>query len=96
MATESQRKASVSTGILTAGERAFLRGEKDVENPDGYRSNVRYRARNRMEQIEADLDLLREVGEDDLAEEFFSRFGRVQRLEREIETLRAQLDDQHE
>jgi hypothetical protein len=91
MDTGSQAKTRVSTGILTEGEREFLRGEKDVENPGGYRSNVRYRAKQRMDQIEEDLEVLREAGEDDLVEEFFGRFGRVQRLEREVEELRDEL-----
>jgi len=83
----------VSTGILSDGERAFFRDEKEVEDPDGYQRNARYRARQRMDQIEEDLDVLREAGQEDLVEEFVNRFGRVERLEREVEELRAKLDE---
>jgi hypothetical protein len=93
MDSVSQTDAHVPTGILTDGEREFLRGESDVEDPAAYRSNIRYRAKKRMSRIEEDLDVLREHGEEELVEEFFNRFGRVQRLEREIEALRAELEN---
>lgn len=80
----------MSTGILTKGQRAFLRGEKDVADPEGYRGNIRYRTRKRMDRIEQDLVLLREAGEDDLVEEFYNRFDRVGRLEDELEQLREE------
>jgi hypothetical protein len=86
----------VSTGILSDGERAFFRDEKEVEDPDGYQRNARYRARQRMDQIEEDLEVLRESGQEDLVEEFVNRFGRVERLEREVEELREKLDEDPE
>jgi hypothetical protein len=86
----------VSTGILSDGERAFFRDEKEVEDPDGYQRNARYRARQRMDQIEEDLEVLRESGQEDLVEEFVNRFGRVERLEREVEELREKLDEDAE
>lgn len=49
-----------------------------------------------MDQIEEDLKVLREAGQDDLVEEFVSRFGRVERLEREIEKLRRELEDERD
>jgi len=82
----------VSTGILSDGERAFFQGEKEVKDPDGYQRNARYRARQRMDQIEEDLEVLRDAGQDDLVDEFVNRFGRVERLEREVDKLRAELE----
>ena len=93
MGTPQQSRTRVSTGILSDGERAFFRGEKEVKDPDGYQRNARYRARQRMDQIEEDLDVLREAGQEDLVEEFVNRFGRVERLEREVQELRAKLDE---
>jgi len=92
MGTQQQSRIRVSTGILSDGERAFFKDEKDVEDPDGYQRNARYRARQRMDQIEEDLEVLREAGQEDLVEEFVSRFGRVERLEREVERLRDELE----
>lgn len=92
MGMSQQSRTRVSTGILSEGERAFFRGEKEVSDPDGYERNARYRARQRMDQIEDDLEVLRENGQEDLVEEFVTRFGRVERLEREVEELRSQLD----
>lgn len=93
MGIAQQSRTRVSTGILSDGERAFFRGQKEVGDPDGYERNARYRARQRMDQIEEDLDVLREAGQEDLVEEFVSRFGRVERLENEVEELRQQLED---
>jgi len=93
MGTKQQSRTSVATGILTDGEREFFEGEKDPQDPDGYRRNARYRARQRMDQIEKDIKVLRDAGEDDLVEEFLNRFGRVERLEREVEELRDELQD---
>lgn len=94
METPQQGTQRVSTGILSKSERAFFRDEHDVQDPDGYRRNARHRARKRMEQIEEDLEVLREAGEDDIVAEFYETFGRVGRLEQEIEELRAKLKDE--
>lgn len=94
MDSASQQPVRVATGILTASERAFLRGENEVEQPDAYRSNIRYRVRQRMAQIEDDLALLREAGEGDVADEFLRRFDRVGQLEQEIGRLREQVEEQ--
>ncbi|WP_224332904.1 hypothetical protein [Haloprofundus halobius] len=49
-----------------------------------------------MDQIEEDIEILKDAGQDDLVNEFLNRFGRIERLEREIDHLRDQLDeDQH-
>lgn len=96
MGTPQQSRTRVSTGILSDGERAFFKDEKEVGDPDGYERNARYRARQRMDQIEEDLDVLREASQEDLVEEFVNRFGRVERLEREVEELRSKLDEDDE
>lgn len=96
MGTAQQSEPRVSTGILSEGEREFFRGNKDVEDTDGYRRNARYRARKRIEQIEKDLQVLKEAGEDDLVEEFYNQFSRVQRLEDEIEQLRREVGEHNE
>lgn len=93
MGTPQHRR--MPTGILSTGERDFFRGESDVDDPDGYRRNARHRARKRMDQIEEDLQVLKEAGQDDLVEEFYNRFGR-ERLEREIEELRRELEERTE
>lgn len=83
----------VPTGLLSTGERAFFRGESDVDEPDAYRRNARYRARKRMDQIEEDVEVLAAAGQDDIVDEFYNRFGRDKRLERKIEELEARLED---
>ncbi|WP_436348770.1 hypothetical protein [Natronorubrum sp. FCH18a] len=81
------------TGLLSKGEREFFNGEKEPDDPDGYRRNARYRARKRIEQIEQDLELLEEAGEDDIVAEFHQQFSRVGQLEREVNRLREQVDE---
>lgn len=87
-----QSTERMSTGLLSEGERGYFQGEKEVEDPDGYRRNARYRARQRMDQIEKDIEVLKAAGEDDLVDEFFNRFGRVRQLEQEVERLREQIE----
>lgn len=89
----TKQPSRVTTGILSEGERRFFRGESDVDNPDGYRGNARYRARKRMEQIEEDIEVLEAAGEEDIVEEFFDMFSRDRRLKREVEELRRRLDE---
>ena len=91
--SETVGRERVSRGLLTSGERDFLTGEKDVSDPDGYLYNTRSRFRSRMEKLEEDLEILREAGEEELVEEFYDKFGRVERLERELHELRSELDD---
>lgn len=81
------------TGLLSTGEREFYRDEKDPDDPDGYRRNARYRARQRINEIEEDLELLEDAGEDDLVEEFYQRFSRVSQLEQRLNELEGQVDD---
>lgn len=92
MGTTQQVNASV-TGLLSKGEREFFNGENEPQDPDGYRRNARYRARQRIDRIEKDLELLEQAGEDDIVAEFYQRFSRVEQLEREVKQLREQVDE---
>jgi len=91
MNSQPEAGRNLSRGLLTPAQREFLRGERDVEDPDGYRYNIRSDFRGRMDKLDEDLEILREHDEDDLVEEFYDRFGRVERLERELEELRDEL-----
>ena len=94
MGTQQQSRPTVSTGLLSKSEREFFRDKKDVEDPDGYKRNARYRARQRMDRIENDLELLRQAGQDDLVDEFMNRFGKVERLQRQVEELESKLNEE--
>jgi len=83
---------SMNRGLLTKAQREFLRGEKEDVNEDSYRYNLRSDFRTRMDNLEEDIELLREAGEDKLVEEFFDRFDRVGQLEQELEELREEID----
>ena len=94
MATGPEAVSEMSRGLLTNTDRKILRGEVDSDRLASRRSNVRYSFRERMDQLEEDLDILRECDEEQLLAEFNDRFGRVGRLQREVEELREQLDGQ--
>lgn len=86
------QSVSVPTGLLTDNQRAFLRGEKDVENPDQYERNLRHRASQRVEQMAEDLAVLEEHGHDDIVAEFYYEVDRIERLRRELNTRLDDLD----
>jgi len=92
MAATGEPPAIMSRGLLTEAEKAFLRGEKEDVDEQQYRYNVRSNFRSRLNQLSEDLKLLKDAGEEDLIEEFYGEFGRVERLEREIERLRDELE----
>lgn len=94
MGANDESPAIMSRGLLTKSEKEFLRGEKDDVDQQQYRYNVRSNFKARMEMLEDDLELLDEAGEDDLVEAFYQRFGRVERLEKEVERLRAELEEE--
>lgn len=83
----------MSRGLLTDTDREILRGEVDADNLSSRRSNVRYSFRQRMDRLEKDLEILRECEEEGLLAEFHQRFGRVERVERELAELRERLDE---
>lgn len=79
------QQLTVPTGLLSDSQRAFLRGEKDdIENPEQYERNLRYRANQRVEQMAEDLALLEEHGHDDIVAEFYHEVNRIERLRREL------------
>lgn len=80
-------------GLLTDDDRRFFRGERDVKDPAKKASEIRYRVRRRMENLEEDIQILREADETRLVEEFYEKIGRYERLERQIEELQQRLDD---
>ena len=99
MVTRTESRDSVSRGLLTDAEREYLRGEKDmteIEDPDAYRYRVRSNFRKPMERLDEDIKMLRAAGEDDLVREFHEKFGRVERLEREVERLRDELAEERD
>lgn len=96
MATSAEPPGVMSRGLLTKSEREFLRGEKDDVDEQQYRYNIRSNFRARVAELEDDLELLRDAGEGELAEEFHNTFSRMDRLEREVEQLRDKLDSERE
>lgn len=96
MAASPEDATVMSRGLLTKAEREFLRGEKEDVNQQNYRYNTRSNFKSRMDKLEEDLQLLRDAGEDDLVEEFYRRFGRVERLQKEVDRLRKELERERE
>jgi len=92
MGTAQQTDTRVPRGLLSNAEREFIRGEREAEDPDGYVRNLKYRVRKQMDRIEDDIELLREHGYDELADEFYEQFSRYKQLEREVEQLRDEVD----
>lgn len=79
-------------GLLTEDDRLFFQGERDVDDRNKKASEIRYRVRRRMENLEQDIEILREAGETRLVEEFYEKLGRYERLERQIEELQQQIE----
>lgn len=92
MTTDGETPHMQNRGLLTADDRAFYRGEKDVEDEDKTRREKRYNIRQRMENVAEDIELLQEAGEDDLVNEFYGDIGRYERLEQQIQNLQEQID----
>ena len=85
---------TVPTGLLSDNERAFLRGEKDVENPDQYERNLRYRANQRKDQMAEDLKLLEKEGHEDIVAGFYYKVNRIERLRRELGIYMENVDSE--
>jgi|GEM_PF-2596416 len=93
MGSERTTRSPVPNGLLSKAEREVLRGERDVEHPEEYRGNVRYRARKRIEQIEEDLELLAETDNEDIVEEFHDKFSGYDDLEERVNQMQAELEE---
>ena len=96
MATTPEPPGIMSRGLLTKSEREFLRGEKEDVDEQQYRYNIRSNFRSRVSELEEDLELLRDAGEEELVEEFHNTFSRMERLEREVERLRDELEEERD
>jgi hypothetical protein len=79
-------------GLLTDDDRAYLQDERD-EIDDRTLNDIRYRIRQRIANLQDDLLVLREQGEQDLLAEFYQQTDRTAVLERE---LAAKTDEQDE
>ncbi|WP_330633644.1 hypothetical protein [Halocatena halophila] len=86
-------------GLLTEKDREFLRNldpdELDELDEDTIKKlrNIRYNFRQRTENTEEDIEILREAGQDDLVEEFYAAVGRFERLESKLFELQDQLEE---
>ena len=78
-------------GLLTADDRAFFKGEKEVDNPEKVEREKRYNVRRRIERIAQDLDILRGAGESSVVEDFYEETGRYERLEKKVKELEQEL-----
>ena len=86
---------SVPTGLLSDSQRAFLRGEnEDIENPEQYERNIRYRASQRVGQMAEDLALLEKHGHEDIVAEFYHEVNRIERLRRELGIYTENIDSE--
>lgn len=93
MATGQQSRSMENRGLLTGDDRAFFKGEKDVDDPEKVAREKRYNIRRRIENIAEDLEILRDAHEDDVIAKFYEETGRHSRLEEQIEELQKQLDE---
>lgn len=78
-------------GILTRADREFLDGNRDVENPQHRRYELRSNVRKRVENLKRDLQYLREHGEDELADEVLNELSPQRRLEERVSRLEDRL-----
>lgn len=95
MATSNTTRHMQNRGLLTADDRAFFEGDKDVDDPMETRRQKRYNVRQRIERLSEDLDILREAGENDLVSDFYDEVGRLEQidaLKEQVERLEQQFD----
>lgn len=93
MAKASELDHMRNRGLLTKADRAFFQGDREPEDPESRRGDIRYNINQRMDRIEEDLRILREAGEDDLVANFWDRFGRTSQLEKRVEELEQELEE---
>lgn len=93
MATADNSRTMENRGLLTADDRAFFEGQKDVDNADKTRREKRYNVRQRIDRVAEDIEILRDAGEDDLVEDLYDEIGRYERLEKQLRDLREQLEE---
>lgn len=69
----NSRVSVTTTGLLSDGQRAFLRDDRDEEvaDPDQYERKIRHQARKRAANMGTDLELLERTGHEDIVAEFY-------------------------
>lgn len=77
---------AVTTALLSDKQRAFLRGERegDLKDPDQYERKVRHQARQRVEMLRRDLQLLEANDHEDIVAQFYYEVSRIERLREEL------------
>lgn len=80
-------------GLLTEDDRAFWRGEKDVDDYAQAAARKRYHINQRIDRLEEDIKILRQAGEDEVVSNIYQAVGRFEQLEQEIEELRDLIED---
>lgn len=80
-------------GLLTEDDRAFWRGEKDVDDHAQAAARKRYHVNQRIDRLEEDIKILRQAGEDEVVSNIYQAVGRFEQLEQEIEELRDLIED---
>jgi hypothetical protein len=78
-------------GLLTEDDRDYFHGEDDDD--DRTHNDIRYRIRQRITNLQDDLLLLRESGEEDLLAQFYQQTDRTELLERELADGRDEHDE---
>lgn len=73
---------AVTTALLSDKQRAFLRGEREDElkDPEQYERKVRHQARQRVEMLRRDLELLETNDHEDIVAMFYWEVSRIERL----------------
>jgi hypothetical protein len=81
-------------GLLTADDREYFHGEREEEEEEDRTPNdIRYRIRQRINNLQDDLLLLREEGEHDLLAQFHQQTDRTALLEHELDARRDENDE---
>ena len=73
-------------GLMTDRQREFIKGEREgeIEDPEQYTRNTRYKTRQTIEQIPKDLRIFAETGNQDLVDEFFAECSQLTYIEENI------------
>lgn len=72
----------MTTALLSEKQRAFLRDEREDElkDPDQYERKLRHQARQRLEMLRTDLELLEANDHEDIVAQFYYEVSRIERL----------------
>lgn len=79
-------------GVLTDDDRAFFRGERDdIDDEDKTRREKVFHIRQRIDNLDDDIDILRKAGEEETVQYLYQVVGRFERLERRLDELEQQV-----